>query len=440
MEEENGFYHQAIQVDGRLALGRLGDDLARHLGLTAPLNLSSWEQAVGSLLALDRLVVLDEFPYFSSSSPELPSVIQAMLDERRMGRAEATGRLILCGSSLSVMSGVLGGHAPLRGRATLDLVVRPFDFRTAAAFWGLASQPEIAFAVDAVLGGGPGYRDLMGGRVPTALDELGDWLALGPLNPAHALFTEDDYLLREEATITDKSHYLSVLSAIAAGHTTSGGIANHVGRDSRSLHHTLGSLDRGGLIDKTDDALRDNRPTYRLADPIVRFCRLITQQEIARFELGRWREALLSRSDSMAAGIFGPHFEHLARVFVQQFADETTTGGPVSKVGPAVVADPGKRTSIELDVVALSRQPSDRLRVVALGEAKSGRHPRGVTDLQRLERSRDVVAATRGDRFSVDAPKLLLFSRSGFDRELRDAASHRADVELIDLDRIYHGS
>jgi hypothetical protein len=43
-------------------------------------------------------------------------------------------RLILCGSSLSVMTGLLPGQKPLRGRAPLDLGLAPFDFRESARF------------------------------------------------------------------------------------------------------------------------------------------------------------------------------------------------------------------------------------------------------------------------------------------------------------------
>jgi hypothetical protein len=40
----------------------------------------------------------------------------------------------------------------------------------------------------------------------------------------------------------------------------------------------------------------------------------------------------------------------------------------------------------------------------------------------------------------ADPPRLMLFSRSGFSADLRDTAVKRNDVELVDLDRLYHGS
>ena len=439
VESVGGFYHQAIEVDRRIALDRLARDLAHYAGYPAALRFDSWEEAVGATVAAARgLAVFDEFPYFVGGSPELASTIQASVDQRRSDD-KATAALVLCGSSLSVMAGILAGQAPLRGRASLDLVVAPFDFRTAAAFWGLSDRPDVAFAVDAVFGGGPGYRELMGRTAPASLAELAEWLATGPLDPAHALFSEDDYLLREEATITDRSHYLSTLHAIASGHTTSGGIAGALGRDTRSMHHTLGALERSGLVLRVDDALRDNRPMYRLADPIVRFCRLVTRADGPRLELGRWREVFADRSDAISSGIYGPHFEHLAREFVLRFARAATVGGPVSRVGPAVLADRQSRQAIELDVVVVGTESGERPKVLALGEAKSGRNTIGVGDLVRLERARDLVKATRADRFVVDELKLLLFSRTGYSADLQAVARRRRDVELIDLERLYHG-
>lgn len=75
--------------------------------------------------------------------------------------------------------------------------------------------------------------------------------------------------------------------------------------------------------------------------------------------------------------------------------------------------------------------------MLAIGEAKHSTQRRTLADVRRLERVRQLLedkgAAARG-------AKLLLFSVGGFDRNLLAATADRADVELVDLDRIYHGS
>ena len=64
------------------------------------------------------------------------------------------------GIPLAVMSELLSGTRALRGRAELDLLLKAFDFRTAAQFHEV-DDPETAFQLNAVLGGTPGYRDLL---------------------------------------------------------------------------------------------------------------------------------------------------------------------------------------------------------------------------------------------------------------------------------------
>jgi hypothetical protein len=56
--------------------------------------------------------------------------------------------------AFTIMSELLSGARPLRGRSRLDLVVPPFDYRTAGKFWGIADH-EVALRLHAVLGGTP---------------------------------------------------------------------------------------------------------------------------------------------------------------------------------------------------------------------------------------------------------------------------------------------
>ncbi|MGH7512057.1 MAG: AAA family ATPase, partial [Gemmatimonadales bacterium] len=168
-------------------------------------------------------MVLDEFPYLLHGSPELASAIQAVYDDTRNDPAAPLAHLVLCGSAFTIMSELLSGAQPLRGRSRLDLVVPPFDYRTA---------------------------------------RLDHWLIGHVLNPAHALFGETDYLLREDPTITDRALYQSVLTAIAGGKTTPGGIAAVLGRDARSLWHPLEVLQAGGFVRRSEDVLTQRRPIY----------------------------------------------------------------------------------------------------------------------------------------------------------------------------------
>jgi hypothetical protein len=119
VEQAGGLYVQAVEGTSADQLRQLGADLAAHDRLPAPLQLDGWERALDALLAREGLVVIDEVSYLVASDASLASRLQRQLDARRSGPAV---RLLLCGSALPVMRGLLVGSAPLlfKARHLLD--------------------------------------------------------------------------------------------------------------------------------------------------------------------------------------------------------------------------------------------------------------------------------------------------------------------------------
>jgi uncharacterized protein len=102
-------------------------------------------------------------------------------------------------------------------------------------------------------------------------------------------------------------------------------------------------------------------------------------------------------------------------------------------VGPSVVAIDGKEH--ELDVVVARDEgasvPADRL-ITAIGEAKAGT-TLGRGHLRHLERARAALGVRA-------ARARLLLIGAAFHEALREEAADRSDVELVDLERMYHGA
>lgn len=433
-----GLYHQALEEERDPALARIGGLVAADAGLGGTVAYADWRDAFAELVRRageDRVIVLDEFPYLAAKSPELPSVIQEAFDAARSEQAPAF-RLVLCGSAMSVMSGLLSGQRALRGRVSTELLVRPFDYRQAAAFWGIA-DPATAVLVDAVVGGTPGYRALLPGPSPQSAEEFEPWLSAGVLSPSSALFREADYLLTEDPAITDRALYQSVLASIAEGRSTRSAVGAALGRDDSALRHPLLVLERASLIRRDADLWRSKRPLLRLDDPYLRFHFAVVRRDLARFEAGLTAEAWADAGGAFASNVLGPHFEQVARTWTERFASAGTLGGRPSVVGITQVNDARARSRVELDVVAVSGNPqASRPRILAVGEAKGGVAPGSVADLRKLERGRAIL----DQQADAMGAKLLLFSRSGFDRDVVEAGASRADVELVDLDRLYYGS
>lgn len=448
---DGGLYHLALDEESRPALDRFATAVAALEPIPPPLRFEDWSAALRYALerlgrgrAEPRLLVLDEYPYLRRTSPEIDSAIQSLMDAAASG---ALGRdwhgpvtLIVCGSAMSVMTELLSGTAPLRGRATLDMPLAAFDFRESRGLWAI-DDPMTAFALHAIVGGAPGYRDLTAGvEVPERSDGLGAWLAATVLNPSHALFREDEYLLREDPRVTRQSLYYSLLNAIAGGSATPTEIAARIGRRATDIAHHLGVLLSAGFVTRDEDLLADRHPTYQIADPIVRFQGLITRRHRDLLEDRRPGQVWELAQEAFRSKILGPHFETVCRLWTMRYAAETTLGGPIGPVRRLQVNDP-RGGNFELDVTAATYESRARRNktIQVLGEAKSAAQGCGMGDLDRLDLCADLLRQRKGVAVSRSA-KRVLFSRHGFSPELSAAARDREDVELVDLQRLYDGN
>jgi uncharacterized protein len=448
----DGLYHQARELERPLALDQFALDVGDHLDLDPDsLRFESWESALRVALGMRRaprpgrrtprgarVLVIDELPYLLAHAPEISSVLQLLYDEAQNDPAAAPTTVVLCGSSLSVMHELLSGGNPLRGRAQIDMTLSSFDYRLARRYWDI-DDPLVAFHVDAILGGTPGYRQLVTTPPPATVDGLEGWLASQILNPAGALFNEKAFLLREDPRNLDKAVYNSILQAVADGHHSPAAIGSAVGRDYNALKHPLGILVGAGFLVRVDDMLTRKRPLYYLADPIIRFSQVVIDPHRALLEERDVSSAWGAAADSYSSLVLGPHFEHLARVWTGRYSG-SRWGQPLGEVGPAVVNDARGRTQHQLDVVALARghrHHDEKAPIVVLGEAKSTNKVRTMADLNRLEHINQLLHDAGRD---VRNAHLALFSRTGFDARLSHEAAGRTDVHLVDLDDLYGGA
>ena len=132
----DGLYFPAVEATETVSLRSFTNLLVRQ-GVPVSRPIQDWGDAIALLLSSQtgqpRAVVIDEFPFLVKASPSLPSIIQRELGPGGSGHRSSV-RLLLCGSAMSVMGQLLAGQAPLRGRASLELLVQPFGYRDAARF------------------------------------------------------------------------------------------------------------------------------------------------------------------------------------------------------------------------------------------------------------------------------------------------------------------
>ena len=224
-------------------------------------------------------------------------------------------------------------------------------------------------------------------------------------------------------------------AGVATGQHAYGNLTRYVKIPGASLAPIVDTLVAAELIERVQDPIRENRPTYHPADPLIRFHYAVIRRHQSRLSRHRadtpriWQHVL----PTFDSQVVGPCFESAARYWTTHFADPDSLGGHADHVGPTTVmlGDGGER---QVDVLVAADDgdvPSART-ILALGEARAGEL---ITEhhLRRLE----AVRSALGER-AIRA-KLLLFGAQHAP-ELRALAADRADVELVDLERLYHRS
>jgi uncharacterized protein len=428
-----GFFFTAADSTETDSLASFGRALADRTG-GGRYALTNWDEALQRLFEAvsDGLIILDEFPYLMKASPSLPSLIQRALGPRGYAR-QTRARLVLSGSAMSVMGNLLGGNAPLRGRASLEMIIRPFGYRDAAKFWDI-SDPRLALLVHSIVGGTPAYRrEFVAGDSPDSIADFDSWVLRTVLNPQLPLFREARYLLADEAEVRDTALYHSVLGAIAAGNATRGGIASHIARKSPDIGHPLAVLEDSQLITRKADPFRKGRSLYRITEPLIVFYEAVMRREWTRLERGDTAGAWRNSQATFLAQVVGPHFETICRDWAQSSGADASGEAP-GEVAAGVVADPLRRSQIQVDVAVLAPDdPGRPRRVLSLGEAKWDK-VMTLNHLERLRRARDLLAVKGYD---MSATTFACYSGAGFNHELGDAARADPAVQLIGLDALY---
>ncbi|HKI66039.1 MAG TPA: helix-turn-helix domain-containing protein [Solirubrobacterales bacterium] len=397
-----GRRYQAITGVAATQLADFGRELGDWLG-AGPLNIDGWADALDRLARVELpCIALDELPYLTEVSPELPSLLQRYVD------ANEGPALILSGSALSVMSDLVEARAPLYGRASAVVVPAPLAGPDLAALWG-SGDPLGTLWVDAALGGLPGYRPLV---EPPAVDRDA-WMVEEVLASGSPLLDAAEADLANVPELPAlRGVYRAILAAIAGGDRSFGAISRVAGLPSGALSRPLATLQRAGLVERVPDPLRSRRDRYELADPHLRLWLAIVAPNRSRLQAGAAPE-VWSRvgATTWPSQVLGPRWEGVVRAHLAQTGGRF---GEVDSVGVTTVSDRSRRQSHELDLVAMRDD-----RVVALGEAKL--RELGSEDLERLLAIRDLL--------EVPEAKLVLASAASVDVKHPDLISvEPADV------------
>lgn len=287
---------------------------------------------------------LDEFPYLVEQSPELPSVLQKLVDEKLLKYT-----LVLCGSSQNMMYGLfLDSTAPLYGRA--DEIMRLTPIRLPYIQEALDLDAVSAVEEYAVWGGVPRYWELRENR-----NSLSDALWHNILSVNGALYEEPIKLFQDD--VKDIVKTSTIMSYIGSGANRLSEIAARCNEPATNLSRPLKKLIDLGFLEKDVpfgiDEKNAKKSLYKIADPFMAFYYQFVVPNRSFIELGR----RLPLEQALTA-----HFSEYVSMHWEKLCRDAVTGNVVNGIvygrakrwwGP-VLNEKKEPEQIEIDVMAES--------------------------------------------------------------------------------------
>ena len=338
-------------------------------------NYPTWESL---LLSLNRsvdhriTVCLDEFPYLVKSCPALPSILQKLLDDKKL-----KFDLIICGSSQQMMQGfVLDSKEPLYGRADEIIKMKPI----APAFVSEALRCDAAQAVReyAVWGGVPRYWELR-----ENYDSLYDAIEHLLLTSEGTLYDEPSKLLYDE--MRDTVQASSILSFIGNGANKLSEIAARAEKQATDITPHLSRLRELGFINKEipfgESEKKSKKGLYHISDPLLRFHYRYVIPYRSLIELGN-SQAVLNVFKNGENDYVSRTWEELCRNHISAYGMDGIIYQMASRWwGSYYNEEKQQYLPVELDVVAESFDGKH----LFIGECKWQEHIDAMEELSRLQ-------------------------------------------------------
>lgn len=287
---------------------------------------------------------LDEFPYLVEQSPELPSVLQKIVDEKQLKY-----NLVLCGSSQNMMYGLfLDSTAPLYGRA--DEIMRLAPIRLPYIQEALGLDATAAIEEYSVWGGVPRYWELRESR-----SSLDDAMWHNILSVNGALYEEPIKLFQDD--VKDIVKTSTIMSYIGTGANRLSEIAGRCDEPATNLSRPLKKLIDLGFLEKDVpfgiDEKNAKKSLYKIEDPFMAFYYQFVVPNRSFIELNR-RLPIEQALNTHFSEYVSMQWEKMCRDAVTGNLVNGVVYGKAKRWWGSVLNEAKKAEQVEFDVVAES--------------------------------------------------------------------------------------
>ena len=368
------------------------------------IELKSFEQIFSYLakqnLSKKIIIVIDEFQYLGKLDKSIPSQFQYIVDEILKNK---NIHLVLCGSIISMMyEQTLSYNSPLYGRRTSSIKLDALNFEYLSAFFPKKNEIEL-IELYAVLYGVPKYLELFkgGGDIFEAIEK-------NILDKNAFLYEEPRFILQNE--VNEPMTYFTILETIANGEHKLGSIAGKLNKNVQNITSFISKLIELEIIYKEVPITeklpnKSKKGLYFIKDNFFRFWFSYVLPYRSQLELGNTNYAMVKIKENFSGFI--------AKVYEDLSVEYTLKNYPLLKAGRWWSKDE------EIDVVGVGEE------FILVGECKYSNKKVGIDILEQLERKSEKI------ELNLPIKYYLLFSKSGFTKDLLEIKKNRKDIILI---------
>jgi len=353
---ESDIYFSADLREKSLQIEAFAKTIGKLVNGFSKLKYPDWDSLFHNLqntLKQKITICIDEFPYLVKNSPELPSLLQNIIDNSINDKFN----LILCGSSQQMMQSMtLNSSSPLYGRCDEILNVSPMLLGWYDKYFGMNAIETIEGY--SVYGGVPRYWELQKKH-----KSLGESIKYNLLDPDGILFKEPEMLFYDEMRTSVLA--FSILTLIGLGCNRLSEIAGRIEKPATQLNRPIKLLiDLGYVRRETPfniSVKSTKKSLYKISDPFMNFYFSFVVPNKSRLEYGHI-EQVWDEINGKFSQYVSEIWEELCRNAVPRMKIEDKIFNPAQRWwGNGTDGKP-----MEIDVVAESTDKS----TILIGEVK----------------------------------------------------------------------
>lgn len=413
IKDKDTIFFTGIETNARQNLDNLSQCIMEYsMGMAVNTFFPNFQTALEYVFELAKtkriILVIDEYPYVARADKGLASTLQLLIDKNKNSSKLF---LILCGSSMSYMEDhVLAYKAPLYGRRTAQLKIKPFDFWEVCRCFPKLPNLDKAL-IYGIVGGTPQYLMLLDDNLSMEENIKNTYL-----NPSSPIFEEPNNLLKQE--VREPAIYNAIITAIAAGSSKMNEISGKINENTSVCAIYIKNLITLGIIKKEAPyGEKSSRKTiYSIEDNMFRFWYRFVPENTSIISRGA-ADLAYKRISPALSSYMGGIFEDICKQYLWKLLLAGKCAVNFNSLGRWWGTNPKTKSQEEIDIMGVDKDSA------LFGECKWTNEK---IDLGVLE-----ALTQRSTLFRCQKPYFYLFAKTGFTTGCIAQAAKMGNVTLV---------